>query len=61
MNSTRLAQTASTAIRVLKNSSPKRTTPGNSFLSFKEYRECAKTYGPLSASIATKRNLTNRQ
>ncbi|SCW03214.1 LAFE_0G05512g1_1 [Lachancea fermentati] len=35
-------------------------TPGNSFSSFKEYREIAKTYGPLSASLATKRNLSRR-
>lgn len=32
---------------------------GNSFSSFKEYRENAKTYGPLSASLASKRHLTD--
>lgn len=31
---------------------------GNSFHSFKEYREHAKTYGPLSASLASRRHLT---
>lgn len=30
---------------------------GNSFSSFKQYREIAKTYGPLSAKLATKRQL----
>ncbi|SCV01843.1 LAMI_0G14092g1_1 [Lachancea mirantina] len=30
---------------------------GNSFSSFKEYRQIAKTYGPLSASVAAKRSL----
>lgn len=30
---------------------------GNSFKSFKEYREVAKTYGPLSAKLATQRHL----
>lgn len=59
MKSTKLAQTASTAIRFLKNNQIKRSS-GNSFVSFKEYRECAKTYGPLSASLASKRNLTNK-
>lgn len=34
-------------------------TPGNSFGSFKEYRENMKTYGPLSASLATKRHFNN--
>lgn len=33
-------------------------SPGDSFSSFKEYRENAKTYGPLSASLAAKRHLT---
>lgn len=60
MNSTRLAQTASTAIRALKNNTQIKRTPGNSFMSFKEYRESAKTYGPLSASLASKRNLTTK-
>ncbi|QLG71739.1 hypothetical protein HG535_0C00880 [Zygotorulaspora mrakii] len=32
---------------------------GNSFLSFKEYRQTAKTYGPLSASVAQKRQLAH--
>ncbi|KAG0668875.1 hypothetical protein C6P45_004292 [Maudiozyma exigua] len=32
---------------------------GNSFGSFKEYRENMKTYGPLSASLATKRHFNN--
>ncbi|SMN22835.1 similar to Saccharomyces cerevisiae YJL133C-A Putative protein of unknown function [Maudiozyma saulgeensis] len=32
-------------------------TPGNSFGSFKEYRENMKTYGPLSASLASKRHI----
>ncbi|CAI4043565.1 hypothetical protein SKDZ_10G0820 [Saccharomyces kudriavzevii ZP591] len=34
-------------------------SPGNSFTSFKEYRENAKTYGPLSASLATRRHLAH--
>ncbi|CCK73604.1 Dpi8p NDAI_0G06210 [Naumovozyma dairenensis CBS 421] len=34
-------------------------SPGNSFSSFKEYREVAKSYGPLSAALATKRKLAN--
>ncbi|AJR53846.1 AQG_2a_G0028910.mRNA.1.CDS.1 [Saccharomyces cerevisiae] len=34
-------------------------SPGNSFNSFKEYRENAKTYGPLSASLATRRHLAH--
>ncbi|CAR58030.1 uncharacterized protein GVI51_I04059 [Nakaseomyces glabratus] len=57
MNQTKLTQTAA---RILKNSSIFRKSPGNSFATFKEYRETAKTYGPLSASLATKRNLTNK-
>ncbi|CCK69376.1 Dpi8p KNAG_0C02650 [Huiozyma naganishii CBS 8797] len=32
---------------------------GNSFKSFKDYRENAKTYGPLSATLAGKRHLTD--
>lgn len=32
---------------------------GNSFANFKEYRENAKTYGPLSASLATRRHLAH--
>lgn len=34
-------------------------SPGNSFSNFKEYRENAKTYGPLSASLATRRHLAH--
>lgn len=43
---------------VAKNNSRK-INSGNSFHSFKEYRENAKTYGPLSASLASRRHLTD--
>lgn len=54
---------ASVAHNVAKNSINdsaifKKST-GNSFGSFKEYRENAKTYGPLSASLASKRHLNH--
>ncbi|CCF58795.1 hypothetical protein KAFR_0F01980 [Kazachstania africana CBS 2517] len=57
----RLAQVKLSPSRIVraKNSAAFKKTAGNSFGSFKEYRETAKTYGPLSASIASKRNLTH--
>ncbi|QLL33778.1 hypothetical protein HG536_0F01030 [Torulaspora globosa] len=36
-----------------------KNSPGNSFSTFKEYRENAKTYGPLSASLAARRHLVH--
>lgn len=44
---------------LLKNSQIFKKAPGNSFTTFKEYRENAKTYGPLSASLASRRHLTD--
>lgn len=45
-------------LNIIKNT-PTKAISGNSFKSFKEYRENAKTYGPLSASLAHKRHLTD--
>lgn len=61
----KIATSATTAQRlgkvitsnIIKNSCTKATS-GNSFKSFKEYRENARTYGPLSASLASRRHLT---
>lgn len=63
---TKIASSAATAQKLgkvisstlVKNTSTKAAS-GNSFKSFKEYRENAKTYGPLSASLASKRHLTD--
>lgn len=44
---------------LLKNSQIFKKSLGNSFASFKEYRENAKTYGPLAASLASRRHLTD--
>lgn len=53
--------TAATSSSSSSPSSPSaQNTSGNSFKSFKEYRENAKTYGPLSASLAEQRHLTDR-
>lgn len=53
--------TTTTAATSSSPSSPSaQNTSGNSFKSFKEYRENAKTYGPLSASLAEQRHLTDR-
>lgn len=52
----RLAKTLTS--HAVKNSVTK-SMSGNSFHSFKEYRENAKTYGPLSASLASRRHLTD--
>ncbi|CCC71933.1 hypothetical protein NCAS_0I02650 [Naumovozyma castellii] len=52
MLTSRMAATAMLQHAVKKNA-------GNSFASFKEYRENAKTYGPLSASLATRRKLAH--
>ena len=49
-----------TATTTTSSSSSFQQTSGNSFKSFKEYRENAKTYGPLSASLAEQRHLTDR-
>lgn len=63
---TKLATSASTVQRVAKTITSQAVkqnvanpVSGNSFHSFKEYRENAKTYGPLSASVASKRHLTD--
>lgn len=55
-----IIRTGVKAARVSSMSAPIfKKSPGNSFVSFKEYRQAAKTYGPLSASLAQRRHLTH--
>lgn len=56
------AMASATVSRVISSgvaTSVFRRCDGNSFANFKEYRENAKTYGPLSASLATRRHLAH--